>query len=138
MPTSFTVLNIRADGYERTAHIISDSAKEFFVSFIAHEEYSETGRSTKIKIGDQIKGTLKIEFVMDFRVSNENLSYRQNIPNSPHIEAVVDVINVIDNFRISAYLRDYDIPVIIEFDRQIPEQLHGRIALCGELRIDIV
>lgn len=62
----------------------------------------------------------------------------KNIPNSPHIEAVVDVINVIDNFQISAYLRDYDIPVIIEFDRQIPEELHGRIALCGELRIDIV
>lgn len=41
MPTSFTVLNIRADGYERTAHIISDSTKEFFVSFIAHEEYSQ-------------------------------------------------------------------------------------------------
>lgn len=139
MPTVFSILNIWTDGYERVAHIrIVNSIKEFFVSFVEHNEYTETGKSTKRMIGDRIKGNLKIELVMDFRNSNEELSYCQSISKSPHIEAVVDVINVIDNFSINAYLSDYEIPVIIEFERQIPKQLNGKVELCGELRIDIV
>ena len=139
MPTVFSILNIWADGYDRIAHIrIINSTKEFFASFIEDDEYTETGKSTKRMIGDEIKGNLKIEFVMDFRKSNEKLSYRQDISNSPHIEAVVDVINVIDSFSISAYLSDYNTPITVEFEKQIPTQLPTKIELCGELRIDIV
>ncbi len=138
MPTEFLILNIWADGYERVAHIrIANSAKEFFVGFTEHDEYVEIGKSAKRMIGDTIKGTLKIELAMDFSGSNKELSYYQNISNSPHIKAVVDVINVIDDFSISAYLKDYETPIIIEFERQIPKQLNGKIELCGELRIDI-
>lgn len=139
MPTVFSILNIGADGYERIAHIRTvNSTKEFFVSFIEHDEYIEMGKSTKRMIGDKIAGSLKIELVMDFRDSNKELSYDQNISNSPHIEAVVDVANVLDDFSISAYLKDYDTPIIIEFERQIPKQLNGKIELSGELKIDIV
>ena len=108
------------------------------MSFAEHDEYTETGKSTKRMIGDKIRGNLKIEFVMDFGESNEESSYCQNISNSPHIEAVVDVMNVIDSFSINAYLSDYDAPVIVEFEKQIPTQLPTKIELCGELRIDIV
>lgn len=139
MPTVFSILNIWADGYERIAHIRTvNSTKEFFVSFIEHDEYIEMGKSTKRMIGDKIAGSLKIELVMDFRDSNKELSYYQNISNSPHIEAVVDVANVLDDFSINAYLKDYDTPIIIEFERQIPKQLNGKIELSGELKIDIV
>ena len=139
MPIALSILNIWADGYERVAHIrIVNSTKEFFVSFIEYEEYIETGKSAKRSIGDKIKGNLKIELVMDFKGSNKELSYYQNIPNSPHIKAVVDVISVIDSFSMSAYLYDYNTPVIIEFERQIPKQLKGKIELSGELRVDIV
>ena len=139
MPTVFSILNIWADGYERIAHIrIVNSTKEFFVSFVEHDEYIETGKSTKRMIGDIIRGNLKIEFVMDFGESNEELSYCQSISSSPHIEAVVDLMNVIDSFSIKAHLSDYDTPVIVEFEKQIPTELPTKIALCGELRIDIV
>lgn len=138
MPTEFLILNIWADGYERVAHIhIANSTKEFFVSFTEHDEYIEIGKSAKRMIGDKIKGNLNIVLVTDFRGSNKELSYCQNIPNSPHIKAVVDVINVIDDFSISAYLKDYETPIIIEFERQIPKQLNGKIELSGELEIDI-
>ena len=138
MSTEFLILNIWTDGYERVAHIrIANSAKEFFVSFTEYDEYIEIGKSAKRTIGDKIKGNLKIELVMDFSSSNKELLYYQNISNSPHIKAVVDVINVIDDFSISAYLKDYGTPIIIEFERQIPKQLNGKIELSGELKIDI-
>ncbi len=60
------------------------------------------------------------------------------IEHDEYIEAVVDVANVLDDFSISAYLKDYDTPIIIEFEWQIPKQLNGRIELSGELKIDIV
>ncbi len=139
MPTVFSILNIWADGYGRIAHIrTADSAKEFFVSFLEYDEYMETGKSTKRMIGDRIKGNLKITLVMDFQDSNEELSYYQNTANSPHMEAVVELINVIDSFSISAYLKGYDAPIIVEFEKQLPMQLPSKIKLWGELQIDVV
>lgn len=139
MSAVFLILNIWADGYERVAHIrYMDSTIDFFAGFLEYDEYIETGKSTKRKKGDKIEGSLKIELVRDFGSSDEQLSYYQNIPHSPHIEAVVDVKNVIDRFSVNVFLRDYDTPVTVEFEKQIPEQLPLRMKLCGELRLDII
>ena len=101
----FCVLDIWADGYERVAHIRSiNSGAEFFASFIEHDEYIDSGKSIKRTAGTQIEGNLQIEFVNDFSSSNENLFYCQATPQSPSIQAVVDVIEVIDDFSIRANL----------------------------------
>lgn len=134
----FSVLDIWADGYERVAHIRSiNSGAEFFVSFIEHDEYIDSGKSIKRAAGTQIEGNLQIEYVNDFSSSNENLFYCQATPQSPSIQAVVDVIEVIDDFSIRANLSGYAVPVTVEFERRIPESLSGRILIYGELRIDI-
>lgn len=134
----FSVLDIWADGYERVAHIrLINSEAEFFVSFIEHDEYIDSGKSIKRAAGTQIEGNLQIEFVNDFSSSNERLFYCQATPQSPSIQAVVDVIEVIDDFSIRANLSGYAVPIAVEFERRIPESLSGRILVYGELRIDI-
>ena len=134
----FSILDIWADGYERIAHIrLINSESEFFVSFIEHDEYINSGKSIKRTAGTQIEGNLQIEFVNDFSSSDEKPFYCQNIPQSPFIQAVVDVIEVIDNFSIRANLSGYAVPITIEFERRIPKLLSERILIYGELRIDI-
>ena len=134
----FSILDIWADGYERIAHIrLINSESEFFVSFIEHDEYIDSGKSIKRAAGTQIEGNLQIEYVNDFSSSNENLFYCQATPQSPSIQAVIDVIEVIDDFSIRANLSGYAVPVTVEFERRIPESLSGRILIYGELRIDI-
>lgn len=134
----FSILDIWADGYERIAHIrLINSESEFFVSFIEHDEYINSGKSIKRTAGTQIEGNLQIEFVNDFSSSDEKPFYCQNIPQSPFIQAVVDVIEVIDNFSIRANLSGYAVPITTEFERRIPKLLSERILIYGELRIDI-
>ena len=44
----FSILDIWADGYERIAHIrLINSESEFFVSFIEHDEYINSGKSIR-------------------------------------------------------------------------------------------
>ena len=134
----FSILDIWADGYERVAHIRSiNSGAEFFFCFIVHDYYIDSGKSIKRAAGTQIEGNLQIEYVNDFSSSNENLFYCQATPQSPSIQAVIDVIEVIDDFSIRANLSGYAVPVTVEFERRIPESLSGRILIYGELRIDI-
>lgn len=114
----FSILDIWADGYERIAHIRSiNSGSEFFVSFIEHDEYIDSGKSSKRAAGTEIEGNLQIEFVNDFSSSDERPFYCQNTPQSPSIHAVVDVIEVIDDFSIKANLSGYAIPITVEFER---------------------
>lgn len=134
----FSILNIWADGYERVAQIrLLNSKLEFFAGFIEHDEYIDSGKSNKRAVGSQLEGNLQIEFVNDFSSSDKRPFYYQNTPQSPFIQAVVDVIEVIDNFSIRANLSGYAVPITVEFERRIPGALSGKILICGELRIEI-
>lgn len=111
--------------------------QSFLSVLFEHDEYIDSGKSSKRAAGTEIEGNLQIEFVNDFSSSNERPFYCQNTPQSPSIHAVVDVIEVIDDFSIKANLSGYTIPITVEFERRIPGSLSGRILIYGELQIDI-
>lgn len=138
MSNMFSILDIWADGYERVAQIrLVNSEAGFLVGFIEHTEYIDLGKSTKRAAGSLIEGNLKIDCVSNFLCSDRELFYAQIIPQSPFIQAVVEVIEIIDDFSVKAHLYGYTAPVTVEFESRIPETLSGKILINGELQIDI-
>lgn len=133
----YIIREIFFDGYERTA-VIEKIQKgiELKVHFLEYDEYLESDEeSKKRKIGDIIEGDLSIELVtISKKTKGENI-HCQNILNSSHIEAVVEVVQIIDNYSVYAYSSIIDDKILIEFESPTNYMKGDKIFVCGSLEI---
>ncbi len=135
----FVINEIYTDGYERYAVVqISEQEKEICVHFLEYEEFLENSKETsKRKIGDLLEGELSISLVRASKKVYEEIDYYQKIPKSSHIEAVVEVVKVVDKYSLK--VRSSILPgnIMVEFETSADYKAGDRIWVSGSLELNI-
>ncbi len=133
----YVIRDIYIDGYERFAELeIKDSDEYLIVHFIEYDEYLENAqKSKKKKIGDTITGDLCIDLVTVNKKCDKRIMHEQSIKKSSHIEAVIEVARVVDNYSIYAISSVADCEILVEFEEEINYIEGDRIRVEGSLEI---
>ena len=134
----YVINEISADGYERFA-VIQRSGKDgkLSVHFLEYDEFLENSEeSSKKKKGDILEGDLSIELVSSSQKVDEELSYYQKIPKSSHIEAVVEVVQVINECSLYALSSILEDRILIEFESAVNYKEGEKILIIGSLEMD--
>lgn len=134
----YIINEIYTDGYERFA-IIQEGGEnvELSVHFLEYDEFLENHeKSNKKKKGDVLEGDLSIELVSSSQKVKEKLSHYQNIQKSSHIEAVVEVIRVIDEYSLYALSSIVEDNILIEFENEVDYKVGERVLIIGSLEIN--
>ena len=134
---SYVISEIYSDGYERFA-MIEDVKKNIKVNvhFLEYDEYLESGeKSQKKKKGDTLDGDISIQLVTFSRKADEALIHRQKIQKSPHIEAIIEVDQIIDEYSIYALSTISDRDILIEFENAVSYKVGERVLVIGSLEL---
>ena len=134
---SYVISEIYSDGYERFA-MIEDVEKNIKVNvhFLEYDEYLESGeKSQKKKKGDTLDGDISIQLVTFSRKADEALIHRQKIQKSPHIEAIIEVDQIIDEYSIYARSTISDCDILIEFENAASYKVGERVLVIGSLEL---
>ena len=136
---NYVINEIYSDGYERFA-IIEDVKKNIKINvhFLEYDEYLESGeKSQKKKKGDILDGDISIQLITFSRKVdvNETLIYFQKIQKSPHIEAVVEVTQIIDKYSIYALSTVSDNNILVEFENAVSYKAGDRVLVIGSLEL---
>lgn len=134
----YVINEIYSDGYERFA-IIEEIGRnvKINVHFLEYDEYLENGEgSQKKKKGDMLEGDISIELVTFSQKVDEDLSYHQEIQKSPHIEAIIEVVQIIDEYSIYALSAILDENVLVEFENAVSYKVGERILVSGSLELN--
>lgn len=134
----YVINEISTDGYERFA-VIQRSGQdvELNVHFFEYDEFLENNEeSSKKKKGDILEGDLSIELVSSNRKVEEALNFCQNLPKSSHIEAVVEVVKVIDEYSLYAHSSILEDSILIEFESGVDYKVGERVFVIGSLEIN--
>ena len=134
---SYVISEIYSDGYERFA-MIEDVEKNIKVNvhFLEYDEYLESGeKSQKKKKGDTLDGDISIQLVTFSRKADEALIHRQKIQKSPHIEAIIEVDQIIDEYSIYALSTISDRDILIEFENAVSYKVGDRVLVIGSLEL---
>lgn len=136
----YIIKEIYADGYERFAVITGiNSDNQFTVHFMEYDEYIENGRvPRKRKAGDALQGELFIDLVTIDKKMDKELLHRQAIQNSSHIEAVVQVDQVKDDFCLYAFSSIIDDKILVEFEHEVDCRPGDRVYIEGSLEMSLV
>ena len=103
---------------------------------IEYDEYLEPDEeSQKKKIGDLLEGNVSIGLVTYTQKADKELFHCQEIPNSPHIEAVVEVSKVVDEYAVYALSSIMETEILVEFETVIDYQVGDKISVIGSLEI---
>lgn len=131
----YIIDEIRTEGYERFATIRElEQGVKLNVNFLEYEEYLENGEESGIKKrGDILEGNISIELVTFSTKADEKLSHHQKIQESPHIEAVVEVAQMTDEYSIYALSSILDDTILIEFESAVEYRVGERILVIGSL-----
>lgn len=130
----------KVDGYERFAGIKRTDAcsEQFTVHFLEYDEYLEDSMvSQKRREGDVLEGKLYIDLVPRERKTEEELMHRQPIQRSPHIEAIVQVCEIADNYSVLAMSTLAEQQILVEFEQAVDYKRGERIYLEGSLELKI-
>ena len=134
---SYVISEIYSDGYERFA-MIEDVEKNIKVNvhFLEYDEYLESGeKSQKKKKGDTLDGDISIQLVTFSRKADKALIHRQKIQKSPHIEAIIEVEQIIDEYSIYALSTISDRDILIEFENAASYKVGERVLVIGSLEL---
>ena len=134
---SYVISEIYSDGYERFA-MIEDVKKNIKVNvhFLEYDEYLESGeKSQKKKKGDTLDGDISIQLVTFSRKADKALIHRQKIQKSPHIEAIIEVEQIIDEYSIYALSTISDRDILIEFENAVSYKVGERVLVIGSLEL---
>lgn len=134
----YVINEISTDGYERFA-VIQRSGQdvELNVHFLEYDEFLENNEeSSKKRKGDILEGDLSIELVSSNRRVEEALSFGQNLPKSSHIEAVIEVVKVIDEYSLYAHSSILEDSILIEFESEVDYKVGERVFVIGSLEIN--
>ena len=134
----YKIKEIYADGYERIAKLNKmDSGENSIVHFLEYDEYLENGKkSGKKKIGDIIEGDRSIDLVTVNRKIDMGVMHKQVIDNSSHIEAVVEVSRIIDNYSVYVFSSISTDEVLVEFESEVDYKEGDRVFIEGSLEIN--
>jgi len=133
----YMIKRIHSDGYERVAMVKGAiGSTNLSVHFLEYDEYLESdGESKKKKVGDWLEGELFIGLVTNTKKVDKELVYYQEIQNSPHIEAIVEVSEVIDEYSVYALSTILDMKILIEFEVVTNYKVGDRIFVVGSLEM---
>ena len=137
MAQKYLIKEICADGYERFAAIEGmEHDVRLNVHFYQYDEYIENGEEPRKKKKDDILiGDLSIELVTICEKVNKELFHCQELKNSPHIEAVVEVVQIIDEYSFYAKSSMINDAVLIEFEAAGDYEKGDRVFVKGELKL---
>ena len=135
----YLINEIIVDGYERFAVVQNNKREEqLCVHFLEYDEFIEHQRGTrKKKVGDVLDGKLSIQLVSSSKKVDEAFSYNQKIAKSSHIEAVVEVVQVIaaDSVHVlSSIVPEW---ILVEFENEVDYKVGDRIRVVGSLEINL-
>lgn len=136
----YVIQKIYADGYERVA-ILKELGKERTcnVHFLEYDEYLQHGEeSRKKEQGTVLEGNLSIELVTFSKTTDATLSHYQTIPASPHIEATIEVSQIIDKYSVYARSSLSDNTILIEFEHAVNYKAGERVWVSGSLELSEV
>lgn len=132
----YMIEELHVDGIERKAVIRNNLSERLVVYFVEPTEYLESNEFSKIKkVGDFLEGNIEIDCASVIRKTNVPLMYKQPIFNSYHIEAVVEVVEVIDEFSLYAITSIIENKVLVDFDEKVSFNIKDRIFIDGCLSI---
>lgn len=133
----YVINEIYSDGYERFA-IIEQTEKvvKINVHFLEYDEYLENSEeSTKKKKGDILEGDISIELVTFSQKVDEELHHHQEIKKSPHIKAIIEVAQIINEYSIYALSSIVDDNILIEFENAVSYKVGERVLVIGSLEL---
>lgn len=84
-----------------------------------------------------MEGKLLIDLVTGERKTEGELMHRQPIQRSSHIEAVVQVCQVVDNYSVLAMSTVAEDQILVEFEQAVDYKSGDRIYLEGSLELKI-
>ena len=134
---NYVINEVYLDGYERFA-MIEDVRTNIKVNvhFFEYDEYLESGeKSQKKKKGDTLDGDISIQLVTFSRKADKALIHRQKIQKSPHIEAIIEVEQIIDEYSIYALSTISDRDILIEFENAVSYKVGERVLVIGSLEL---
>lgn len=129
----YKIISSRAEGYDRYLNIyIGDS-----VLCVHYGEYSEYIEDEKIMDTTEeiIRGRLVIDLVSSYIKTTEELMFNQNIDFSSHIEAVIQVKEIVDDYTILAHTSIMKEALIVEFENKVDLCKGELIRIKGSLEI---
>lgn len=133
----YNINEIYSNGYERFA-MIEEVGKDvkMNVHFLEYDEYLENSQeSQKKKKGDILEGDIAIELVTFSPKVDEELTHHQAIQKSPHIEAIIEVTQIIDEYSVYALSSILDDKVLIEFENAVSYKVGERVLVVGSLEL---
>ncbi|MFA9379062.1 MAG: hypothetical protein ACERKZ_20305 [Lachnotalea sp.] len=136
---AYELISISGSGYERIGYI-KDSITNttYYVHFLEYDEYIEAEQLIrKRNKGELLIGNLRIDLVTGEHEVKEPLFFRQPISDSNHVEAIVEVREIIDNFSMYAFVDIIDDIIEIEFENSVDYECGSRIKLIGSLELDL-
>lgn len=129
------------DGYERTAHVfIIGKNKSVWCHFVQHDEYIDAGQqSAKLKTGDRIEGQFSIQLVTDFTLPDnaEAPGFTQPINESPHIVAIGNVEEIIDEYSCLCDFGWLGEAILVEFEDTVTIRPEMVIKVHGSLELEL-
>ena len=137
---NYVINGIYSDGYERFA-IIEDIGNHIKINvhFLEYDEYlASSENSQKRTNGDILDGDLSIQLITFSRKVDvkETLIHFQKIQNSPHIEAVIEATQIIDEYSMYALSTVSDSNIVVEFENTVSYKVGDRVLVIGSLELN--
>lgn len=134
---NYQIEKIIPDFIERFITVTDVDKKKLFVHFMEYNECLDAGEESQIrKPGDIICGNLAISLVINTHKTDEKLYYIQRHEGYPSIEAVVEVIEIVDEYTIFANSTLSDTPIKIEFENAQHLEIGDNIWISGSLELN--
>lgn len=135
----YVISDINADGYERFVTIKNkDNNLSFVVHFLEYDEYLEDNeKSKKRDVGDIMEGEMAIGLVAVDKEVNATLMHKQLIPGSSHIEAIVRICKIVDDYSVFASSSLVNGLILIEFEHRVNYRKGDVIYLEGSLEMNL-
>ena len=136
---SFKINKIYSDGYERWVQAKDcTSTNNYWFHFIQYDEYLENNEiSEKLKIGDIIKGTLKIDLVTKYEIVTTNSQFIQSIDRSSNITAIGQVKKIVDTNILILSVNNLNKNILVEFERDAIVNVGEIIKINGSLEFEV-
>lgn len=132
-----TIQRIIVDGYERFVAIKTMDNKNLIVHYIEYGEFLNNNEKTKLRnVGDLLDTEIRIDLVSNSYITNDQLSFIQEIENSSNIKAIIEVKKVVDEYTIYAKTSLCDEMILIEFENKMMYRPYDRVYIEGSLEIE--
>lgn len=104
--------------------------------FLEYDEYLENSEeSQKRKKGNILEGDISIELVTFNQKVDKDLIHHQEIQKSSHVEAIIEVAQIIDEYSVYARATISSDNVLIEFENAVSYKV-GESFGCWFFRIE--